>query len=149
MLYPLSYNNNSNPVYPPSYTTYSGYIGSSYITLEPGHVYYLYHLVYRNSSYPINGDAFKFEEVTGNRVTEYTKGEKIVSFNEDVDEIQILKNIELKNTFFIDYNKETVLDLNGYTITSTLLTAVFTFSIMYFPILCFGVCTPGVSINTI
>ena len=121
-LYPLTYNNSGGPLRPENYVDYSPY--NSYLTLEPGHKYYLYHMVYRNSSSSINGDAFKFEEVTGDRKNEYKKLEKVVSFNEDVDEIQILKNIELKNSFLVDYNKETILDLNGYTISSTLSDAV-------------------------
>lgn len=116
---PIRYKNNSNFEIPTGAVRFE--ISSSpYLTFEPGHVYYIYHMVYRNSSSDISTDGVRYDEVTGTNTHEYTKGEKIVTFNENVDEIQILRDIQLQDSMVIDYNKETVLDLNGYTLTSSL-----------------------------
>ena len=115
---PMIYRNNGNFVVPADAVRFSIY-GSPYITLEPGHKYYFYHMVYRPSG-AATTDGVRYEEVDGTNTHEYTKGEKLVQFNEDVDEIQILRDIQLQNSMVIDYNKETVLDLNGYKISSSL-----------------------------
>ncbi len=116
---PMIYRNNGNFTRPEE-SYYISIYSSPYITFEPGHIYYIYHMAYRNSRNPITTDGVRYDEVSGTNTHEYTKGEKIVSFNEDVDEIQILRDIQLQSSMVVDYNKETILDLNGYTITSSL-----------------------------
>ena len=121
VMYPIKYSNYGSTSYPSDYISVGA---NQYFTLEPGHKYYLNHNSYYYSSSTGGYDWFKIEEVTGERTNEYTKADNLVTFNDPVDEIQILKNIQLKDSIVIDYGKETVLDLNGYTITSSLSTPI-------------------------
>ena len=99
--------------------SYNSYNANGFLNFEPGHKYYVYHFVYRYTNGLSHKDAFRFEEVNIDNKTEYTKGEKIITFNEKVDEVQILKNITA-STVTVDYNKEMILDLNGYTLTGSI-----------------------------
>ena len=103
---------------------YSVYFNQNqYFTLDPGYVYYV-------TDYLIGGyngtteNTIKITELQDNRTREYVYSNRLITFNREVDEIQLLKDINLQSTMVVNAGKEVVLDLNGYGLTSTLGTPV-------------------------
>ncbi len=100
-------------------TTSSG----QFMTFEPGYEYYItYYILTSNYSYPLNSSTVKLQKVNStNQTTEYETANRLVSFNENVDEVQILTNISLdESEVVIDRGKDVILDLNGYKLSSSL-----------------------------
>ena len=87
------------------------------ITLSPGNVYYIEFLSYVNRI----GDSLEFKIENANIADEtddFTKYTAVNEYNEEVDTIQLLKNIALNEPLIIEPTKKVILDLNGYQLTS-------------------------------
>ena len=107
-----------NTTYPSVPYQYVNTYSPAYYSFEPGHIYYFYHYVTGTGNTTASFKLIKLDKV--DETVNYTKYNKIITFNENVDEVQILKNIDLQSSIAVSETKETVLDLNGYKITSSL-----------------------------
>ncbi|MBR2997491.1 MAG: InlB B-repeat-containing protein [Bacilli bacterium] len=105
-----------------------GLIGDNYIygsdtksyefTLEPGNEYYLQFSTVNKSSPTIV--KVKIEDTIYEETTDdFTKYTAVNEYNEEVDTIQLLKNITLNEPLIIEPTKKVIIDLNGYQLTST------------------------------
>ncbi len=118
--------NNSEEV--PSYSDKNGRIFYSYgnvsskvytANLEAGKVYYI-HLGYmKNNGYDDSIDAFIINSITYNKGEPKNPTSKVPILNQKVDTVEIVKDITLSSPIEINETKEMLLDLNGYTLTTT------------------------------
>ena len=100
-------------------TNYTDIEQKTGIELEKGKIYYL-SIVSSTSSTTTNPFKFKLTEMdTANPTTEYYPISKVKEFNTHVDTVQLLRNVNTPNTLTVDSSEEVVLDLNGYSLTST------------------------------
>ena len=118
--------NNSEEV--PSYSDKNGRIFYSYgnvsskvytANLEAGKVYYI-HLGYmKNNGYDDSIDAFIINSITYNNGEPKNPTSKVPVLNEKVDTVELIKDITLTSPIEINETKEMILDLNGYTLTTS------------------------------
>ena len=87
--------------------------------LESGKVYYVQVLTYKQTS-ETTPFSVKIAEIEGeNTTTDYEKPKEVKEFNEKVDTVQLLKDVNTSQPINVDYAEEVVLDLNGYNLTSS------------------------------
>ena len=118
--------NNSEEV--PSYSDKNGRIFYSYgnvsskvytANLEAGKVYYI-HLGYKkNNGYDDSVDAFIINSITYNKGEPKNPISKAPILNEKADTIELIKDITLSSSIEINETRKVVLDLKGYTLTTT------------------------------
>ena len=86
--------------------------------LEPGKVYYVQVITYKNST-DTNNLSLKITQIEGENATNnYNPPKEVREFNEKVDTVQLLKDVSTTDSLDVDYSEEVVLDLNGYDLTS-------------------------------
>ena len=118
--------NNSEEV--PSYSDKNGRIFYSYgnvsskvytANLEAGKVYYI-HLGYKkNNGYDDSVDAFIINSISYNKGEPKNPISKAPILNENADTIELIKDITLSSSIEINETRKVVLDLKGYTLTTT------------------------------
>ena len=118
--------NNSEDI--PSYNDTNGRIFYNYsevsskvytANLEAGKVYYI-HLGYKkNNGYDDSVDAFIINSITYNNGEPKNPTSKVPVLNEKVDTVELIKDITLTSPIEINETKEMILDLNGYTLTTS------------------------------
>ena len=87
--------------------------------LEAGKVYYI-HLGYKkNNGYDDNVDAFIINSITYNKGEPKNPISKAPILNEKADTIELIKDITLSSSIEINETRKVVLDLKGYTLTTT------------------------------
>ncbi len=118
--------NNSEDV--PSYSDTNGRIFYRYgnvsskvytATLEAGKVYYIHFGYKKNNGYDDSIDAFIINSITYNKGEPKNPISRIPVLNEKVDTVELIKDITLTSPMEINETKEMVLDLKGYTLTTT------------------------------
>ena len=118
--------NNSEDV--PSYSDTNGRIFYRYgnvsskvytATLEAGKVYYIHFGYKKNNGYDDSIDAFIINSITYNKGEPKNPISRIPVLNEKVDTVELIKDITLTSPMEINETKEMLLDLNGYTLTTT------------------------------
>ena len=113
------------------YASFSGESrSSSTIKLTAGRINYVHFVYYKNDSSSIYSDSFilraikYYDEGTstlptyilGNVVSEKQRINTTPILNEEVDKVQIIRDISLSNPITVPDNKEVILDLNGYSL---------------------------------
>lgn len=92
-------------------------------TLEKGKVHYVQVITYNADSYYYNMYgllSFKLIEMNNtNETNNYYAPVQTREFNEQVDTVQLLRDVNTQNTLKVEYAEDVVLDLNGYSLTST------------------------------
>ena len=118
--------NNSEDV--PSYSDTNGRIFYRYgnvsskvyaATLEAGKVSYIHFGYKKNNGYDDSIDAFIINSITYNKGEPKNPISRIPVLNEKVDTVELIKDITLTSSMEINETKEMVLDLKGYTLTTT------------------------------
>ena len=118
--------NNSEDV--PSYSDTNGRIFYRYgnvsskvyaATLEAGKVSYIHFGYKKNNGYDDSIDAFIINSITYNKGEPKNPISRIPVLNEKVDTVEHIKDITLTSSMEINETKEMVLDLKGYTLTTT------------------------------
>ena len=118
--------NNSEDV--PSYSDTNGRIFYRYgnvsskvytATLEAGKVYYIHFGYKKNNGYDDSIDAFIINSITYNKGEPKNPISRIPVLNEKVDTVELIKDITLTSPMEINETKEMLLDLKGYTLTTT------------------------------
>ena len=88
-------------------------------TLEAGKVYYIHFGYKKNNGYDDSIDAFIINSITYNKGEPKNPISRIPVLNEKVDIVELIKDITLTSSMEINETKEMVLDLKGYTLTTT------------------------------
>ena len=90
------------------------------INLEKGKVYYIQVASYITSSGP-NNNSFRIDELDrDNPTSDVEIANEVRQFNEEVDTVQLLKDVVVSDKpVEVEFEKEVILDLNGYSISTT------------------------------
>lgn len=105
--------------YSPYYTSFTS-SSNNMVTLEKGKVYYIQVASY-NWSAGTNNNSFRIDEYKMENTTQDVSiGNEVREFNEEVDTVQLLKDVVVsEKPVSVDYAQEVILDLNGYSLSTT------------------------------
>lgn len=99
---------------------YSSFSNGTTFILEKGKVHYIQIITYKNNSSTNQLSVRLVESNEENTTNEYDAlGNEIRKFNEEVDTVQLLKNVNTTDSIDVDYSQEVILDLNGHSLSSS------------------------------